>query len=219
MNQMYARERESTSPEAAGASQLSLEVTRRYYGDNFCLPMRVKSLSARGVILEGAHLPENLDLQSLAGGDGVIHVSSANLSSRAQVPCKVIWARSEGLDSCGLLVSLEMAEPDLAARRILEDQLINYPKDMKELWDQWDQAQETRPKATRVESGVYLVGLAAVMGGLLMYYLGQESIKLLGSIMAIYGSLFIAGKSAWTMWRRKAVSTEPGLGDRLKAKG
>lgn len=69
-------------------------------------------------------------------------------------------------------------------------------------------APQAPKESTPSDHTVYWVGIGAVLGGLSIYFLAPEKYLLFGVILAVYGSLTIAGKSIWTMWQRRAWSQE-----------
>jgi hypothetical protein len=135
---------------------------------------------------------------------------------------------------------MELASSNLKVRRTLEEQLLAYPQDLKNMWDHWDAVHDdyeafhsapTAPpkevKAPRAEASAtsretkaspplngfqasdyafYWVGFGGVLAGLGVYFLAPETYRLLGVILAAYGSLSIAGKSFWSLVQKRPRS-------------
>lgn len=53
---------------------------------------------------------------------------------------------------------------------------------------------------------IYLVGFGAVAAGSAIYFWGPEAYRLFGVILALYGSLAIAGRSLWSLLKRSSRS-------------
>ncbi len=116
------------------ALPLTLEIARgREASQQF--PVRIRSLSARGVILAAAEVPSGLDLDSCSSGAAVIHVPNGEVR---EVPGNLIWARPRGGDGAEATFGLELASSNLKVRRALEEHLLAYPQDLKNMWDHWD---------------------------------------------------------------------------------
>jgi phage shock protein PspC (stress-responsive transcriptional regulator) len=202
-------------------------------------PVMIRSLSARGVILTAGQIPGDLDLESCASSDSVIHLPTGEVR---EIRGNLIWARPRGEDGNEVVFGLELSSSNLKVRRALEEQLLAYPPDLKNLWDHWDAmyddyevggfgqpAAQKAPKAPQVEttsaptavravqpspplsasdSAYYWVGFGGVLAGLAVYFLVPETYRLFGIILAIYGTLTIAGKSVWSLMQKRPRSQE-----------
>jgi hypothetical protein len=194
------------------------------------LPVRIRSLSARGVILTAGQVPADLDLENCASSDAVIHLPTGEIP---EVKGNLIWARPRGEDGNEVVFGLELGSSNLKVRRALEEQLLGYPQDLKNMWDHWDAvyddyeafgdgqpAAQQAPKPLRVEPtpapkavrapqpappvsasdvAFYWVGFGGALAGLGIYFLAPETYRLFGVILAVYGTLTIAGKSVWSL--------------------
>lgn len=58
------------------------------------------------------------------------------------------------------------------------------------------------------DQAIYLVAVGAMVGGAALYLFGPETLKLYGGILAIYGCLMMAARSAWAMWQARTVPEE-----------
>jgi phage shock protein PspC (stress-responsive transcriptional regulator) len=200
-------------------------------------PVRIRSLSARGVILTAGQVPGDLDLESCVSSDSVIHLPAGEMP---EVRGNLIWARPRGEGGDEVVFGLELNSSNLKVRRALEEQLLAYPQDLKNMWDHWDAvyddyevfgngqpASQKAPKARRVEAtaapttaraaqppppvtasdtAFYWVGFGGVLAGLAVYFLAPEMYRLFGVILAVYGTLTIAGKSVWSLMKKSPRS-------------
>jgi hypothetical protein len=157
-----------------------------------------------------------------------------------EVRGNLIWARPRGEDGSEVVFGLELSSSNLKVRRALEEQLLAYPQDLKNMWDHWDAVyddyevggfgqpvSQKGPKAPRVEppvaktaarasqppppltapdSAYYWVGFGGALAGLSVYFLAPESYRLFGVILAVYGTLTIAGKSVWSLVQKRPRS-------------
>lgn len=171
------------------------------------VPVNVKSLSAGGVVLRADEASGKFDVMNLDGLEAVIHLPDPVDEDLREVRGKVLWSRSGKEGSREYLLGLELADPDLRVRKVLEDHLRVFPRDIKDLWDQWDLLHGRRP-LSHADQAVYLAGMGALVGGTALYFVGPESFKLFGSILAIYGCLMMAAKSLWSMWQGRVLSRD-----------
>jgi hypothetical protein len=101
-------------------------------GSSQQFPVRIRSLSARGVILTAGQVPGDLDLESCASSDSVIHLPTGEVP---EVKGNLIWARPRDEDGDEVVFGLELSSSNLKVRRALEEQLLAYPQDLKNMWD------------------------------------------------------------------------------------
>jgi hypothetical protein len=195
---------EAVAPATGG---LSLEFAGQSRGQgNLAFPVSVTGLSSGGVVLKVEDSSGKLNLVDFKGREAKICLPGWSEENLGRIRGRVLWTRPEqgrGEYSLGL----ELAEPDFKVRKALEDRLEAYPRDLKELWDQWDRV-HARRFLPSTDQAVYLVGIAAMAGGMSLYIFGPDSLKLFGSIMAIYGCLMMAAKSVWTLWQERTIPEE-----------
>lgn len=98
-------------------------------------PVRVRSLSARGVILASSQVPDDLILDGSNGRNAVIHLPRGEIR---EIRGSLLWARSHGGIEGEVVFGMELSNSNLKVRRALEEQLMAYPPDIKNLWDHWD---------------------------------------------------------------------------------
>ncbi len=169
------------------------------------VPVRINSLSATGALLECREDETPPNLAALAGREAAILIPPGEAGGLAEVPGRISWARPGDAWNRGWVLGFELKEPELEVRKALEDHMDVFPRDIKDLWDSWDELHRSRP-AQMAEQAVYLVGVGAMAAGTTLYLAGPESLRLYGSILALYGCVMMAAKSLWTMWRTRTVS-------------
>jgi hypothetical protein len=171
------------------------------------LPVEVAGLSAGGVVLTATDASGRVGDSDLKGQEALILLPQYSEEDLGKIPGRVLWTRAAEGQAGAYVIALELAEPDLRVRQVLEDRLKEYPRDFKELWDQWDRVHARR----FIPSGhqaIYAVAVGAMAGGTALYLLGPENLRLYGSILAIYGCLMMAARSAWAMWQDRIVPEE-----------
>jgi hypothetical protein len=122
---------------------LSLQLYNEVGEEAGHLLVAVKNLTTAGVILEILHPDNGSKNESLKGREGLLTVMTQNDCAIIKVPGKVLWTRSHEGDR-GVTLGLELLQPlPLPVRHILEADMAIGAKDMKFLWDYWDEIQES----------------------------------------------------------------------------
>ncbi len=194
--------------------------------------MAVKNLTTAGVILEILHLDNGFKPDSLRGQEGLFTMISQNDSITVRVPAKILWTRTRDGDS-GITLGLELLEPlPLPVRHTLEANMAIGAKDMKVLWDYWDEIHESdsfdeiaEPVATATSeqdaavaldyeadnhvkgNGIYWVGFGAIICGLGLQFPQSEYLGFSGLVVMFLGSLVVALKSLTSMRRVSSPGT------------
>ncbi len=104
-------------PEAA--LPLTLEIFQGR-GASQQFQVRIRSLSARGVILAATEVPGELDLEKCISSAAVIHLPSGEMR---EIKGDLIWARPR--DGSEVVFGLELSSSNLKVRRALEGQLLD----------------------------------------------------------------------------------------------
>ena len=106
-------------------------------------PVAVKNLTTAGVILEILHLDEDLKTDNFKGCEGVLQIIAQDDHTLVEVPGKILWTRNREGDP-GVTLGVEWLEPlSMPLRQALEADMAIGAKDMKVLWDYWDEIQES----------------------------------------------------------------------------
>jgi len=135
--------RSDPGPGRPPAFHLSLQLTETT-GAHVChLPVTVKNLTTGGVVLE---LLESADISvddHLKGLQGHLLGNSERDGLLVKVPAKILWIKKQEADAAATL-GLELLKPlPLSMRHALEDNLASGARDMRVLWDYWDEMQQT----------------------------------------------------------------------------
>jgi hypothetical protein len=116
---------------------------------------------------------------------------------------KVAWTRHGGEDRRQLKLGIRLDRPTKAMRQVLEESVAHTPKDLKDLWDRWDNDLKGEQDAL-VNHRVYLAGLVLMLGGLILQFPWFKPFQLFGWILWFLGSLGVAGRTLWSLWHRRA---------------
>jgi len=94
------------------------------------LPVRIRNLSARGVILACDQVPGDFDPDGLGERDSIIHLPRGEIR---EIRGNLLWSRPQGEVEAGIVFGIELTNSNMKVRRALEEQLTAYPADIKNL--------------------------------------------------------------------------------------
>jgi hypothetical protein len=189
------------------------------------LPAAVKNLTTTGVILDVECLNSDAKTAICKDREGFLKVTSEDGSGLIELPGKILWAR-EHKDETAVTLGLELLEPlPLPVRHLLEADLDIGAKDMKVLWDIWDEinentdgvdvsepeklvlamadagksADQTDNSDAKSENTLYWAGFGTILAGLAMQLPQSEYLGFAGLVIMFGGSMLVAWKSLISM--------------------
>jgi hypothetical protein len=166
------------------------------------VPVVVQNLTAGVVTLEAIYSQTTVGWENYDGHSGNLRLRFRGGEEPIDIRGKLIWTRSAGEGGRHLTLGLELARPTLTARKILGDLIPHGAKDIKGLWDRWDQAYAS-PKPAFSDQKIYLLGMILLFGGVALQLAGHKSFQLFGWVLWFFGSLAVAGKSLWSIWQKR----------------
>lgn len=205
-------------------NSLDLEIVNDL-GDKINLPVTVKTLTNTGATLD-MRLVDNVFKNQMQKEQTVVLRMNSGDGGGVKLPGKILWTRNHKED-LAVTLGLEMKEPlPLSVRHALEAVMPINAKDMKGLWDYWDETHESSVQAELSEQGIleipgdveftqdrvenfckinyliYWIGFSGILSGFIMQLSQLEYLNILGLFMMFGGSLAIALKSIMSMWQR-----------------
>jgi hypothetical protein len=191
------------------------------------IPALVKNLTMTGVILDIPKPENGLRSDGLKGRESLLRLATQEEDYPIELPGRILWTRNHE-DDRGLTLGLDLLEPmPLPIRQALEASMTIDAKDMKVLWDYWDEIQEAavpadEPEPVSVVSPVprvpkspeaskeprngrgnilYWIGFSAILSGLAMQYGQSEHLGFIGLGIMFGGSIVVAWRSIISMWQ------------------
>ncbi len=177
-----------------------LEIADREGGTPLRVPVAVQNLTAGVVTLEVIYSQSSLGWENLNGRTGNLRLRFKGGEEPIDMQGKLVWTRFAEVGR-QLTLGLELAKPTLTARKILGDLIPHTAKDIKGLWNRWDQV-HADSAAPAPEHSVYGLGMALLFGGVFCQLLGSNTLQLFGWVLWFFGSLVVAGKSLWSILHR-----------------
>jgi hypothetical protein len=196
-------------------------------GNSGPFPVVVKNLTTVGIILEILPPDNGYKTESLKGGAGFLKIIGRDDSVMMEVPGRILWTRNREGEK-GTTLGLELLGPlPLPVRQMLEANMAISSKDMKGLWDYWDEIKETAtppvlsrpasPVPVALDNGkasrepmplsartqwLYWAGFGAIFSGFIMQFPQSEYLGLSGLAAIFSGSLLVALKSILSMMQK-----------------
>lgn len=165
------------------------------------VPVVVRNLSTGVVILEvkfPGFLAGEANLQP-GGRKPRLALSAEGDEGRINIQGKLLWTRFTEGNRPKVILGMELVNPNLKARQFLEDQISHTSKDLKGLWNRWDQAYNSEAPS---DKKLYWVGMALLGSGMALQLTGNMTLKVSGWILWFLGSLSVAWKLK-CLWQKR----------------
>ncbi len=146
-------------------------------------PAVIRNLAAGVATLEVNNPWTIMNWETLKGQGGRLRLLT-EAGKVTDLRATINWARYrvQGQDSGDLNLSLQLNDPDPAAQKLLSEYIPHTTKDIRDFWNEWDQAPVSRaPKTSRVIK-IVLVALALLLTGLALQLSGATGAKLWGCL-------------------------------------
>lgn len=175
-----------------------LEIDAPGAGAPHHFPVTVQNLAGGVVTLEVKSPWSMADWENLRGRRGHLRLHPGGTEEALEVKGTLTWTKDSGDGRSRLWVGMELAQTDPITHKLLADQIPHTHKDIKGLWERWDQNLE-RPAEAQTHQKVYRAGLGLLLGGLACQLAGTPSYQFFGWILWFCGSLAVAGQILWSM--------------------
>ena len=162
------------------SNAMILQIDRPGEGAPLQFPAVIRNLVAGVATLEVNNPWTILNWETLKGQGGRLRLL-AETGEVTDLQGIFNWARYsvQGQDSGNLNLSLRLTKPDPAAQKLLSEFIPHTSKDIKGFWNQYDQAQGSRPKTMPVTK-IVIAALALLVMGLALQLSGATGAKLWG---------------------------------------
>jgi hypothetical protein len=192
-----------------GHPNLVLEVAGQKEPTPLFIPVLAQNLSMGGVTLAVTNPWGLADWDRYRGENCVLRVHDPNGQEVAHIKAKIVWTKVGGNGQPPLSLGLDMVKPSVEALRRLSGLLTHTSKDIKGLWDRYDQVRRI-PGQSQLVHHCYIAGLVLLVGGLALQFAGSPAYKMYGWAFWLVGSLGIAGKIVWPLWQNRASGNRIG---------
>ena len=195
--------------ETTGSPALRLEIADQEANTPRLIPVFIRNLSTGGVTLTVTH-PWNIpDWDRYRGEDCVLRMEDPGGGEPVNIRAKITWTRFGGTGQPPLSLGLQLIKPPVEAITRLSNLLPHTSKDIKELWDRYDQVRESPGNTDWVHHG-YIAGLVLLLAGLVLQFASSPSYKVYGWVFWLLGSLGIVAKIIRPFWQKQPASEQIG---------
>lgn len=188
----------------AGGASLILEIGLKPGEVPLRIPVMVQNYSAGVLTLKVSQSLGWVDWENVSGHESLLRLPASASGSTEAISGKVSWIKQSGSEGTSVFLGMDLAQPTPQVQKVLEEEILQTPKDIKDLWQQWDRVQvKTRRSAVRAWFLLGLgVGLLAVGGGVLSAAGRFPPMYGYGSLGA--GAFLTLMAGIW-FWRRRRV--------------
>jgi hypothetical protein len=191
-----------SAPAAEREIAVMLEIQGEEAQGSMRLPVSIRGAEHGQVMLLLSHLLPEFMRESLVNLKANLYLAVPDVQEIVEASGKVVWLKISGSGRTQTL-ALELTEPHPEFLRLLRQQIVNSPADIKELWERWDQA-KVNNNATG-EPLNYRLGLGVMASGIILNMVGPANSTF---YLATYLLMFLGGLVAGVKnlvpirWRR-----------------
>jgi hypothetical protein len=133
------------------------------------IPVTVQNFMADLLTLKVTQTMNWVEWEALPGHDSHLRLPKSKAGESETIPGKVSWIKTSGPEGASIFLGMEVSQPSAEVQKLLEDQVLYTPKDMKDLWQQWDQVQVKKRRSAISNVAMLIIGviLLALGAGLL----------------------------------------------------
>ncbi len=184
---------------------LFLEITEAAGHYPLRFPASVKNVSGKMVTLEVARPWPGIMWEDLQGREVTLYLGAEPEEEILMTSGSVIRVRCAGDRLSRVTLLMELVEAAVEMQTALAQQMHHSPRDLKELWERWEQVQ-AKPPSIWEENKAYLGGLAVLVAGTALQFASPNSLRLFGYFLMFCGSLAIGGRSLQSLRQKRLAS-------------
>jgi hypothetical protein len=167
------------------------------------LPVTVQNFAAGLLTLKVTQTMNWVEWESLPGHDSHLRLPQSRAGETEAIPGKVTWIKASGPAGASVFLGMEVSQPAAQVQKLLEDQVLYTPKDVKDMWQQWDQVQvKKRRSAVSIVVMLILGVILVVLGAGLLAAPARFPESYGYSVLTVGGVLTLAG-GVRVWWRRR----------------
>lgn len=152
-----------------GAGSLVLEIGLKPGEVPLRIPVAVQNFTAGLLTLKVTQSAQWVEWETVSGHDSLLRLPKTGSKDVGTIAGKVSWVKQSGAEGASIFLGIEITQPASQVEKLLEEQVLHTPKDIKGLWQQWDQVQVKTRRSAAAAVITLLIGLVllAVGGGFL----------------------------------------------------
>ena len=187
-----------------GGASLILEIGLKTGEVPLRIPVMVQNYSAGVLTLKVAQSLGWVEWENLSGQESLLRLPAPGPGTAEAISGKVSWIKQSGSEGTSVFLGMDLAQPTPQVQKVLEEEILQTPKDIKGLWQQWDQVQvKTRRSTVRAW---FTLGL-----GVVLMAAGGGILNASGRFPPMYGYGAVGAGAFLTLiagiwfWRRRRV--------------
>ncbi|MDI6853544.1 MAG: hypothetical protein QME75_08085 [Deltaproteobacteria bacterium] len=168
------------------------------------LPVVVQNFAAGVLTLKVSQSVGWVEWETLTGHESQLRLPASRSGAMESISGRISWLKQAGPEGVSVFLGMELAKPTPEVQKLLEDEILHTPKDIKDLWHQWDRVQ-VKNRRSGIRALVLLgfgAALAAAGGGLLAF--PQTVPEIYGYATLATGGFMVLIAGIW-LWRRRRV--------------
>jgi hypothetical protein len=182
----------------AAAGPLTLEIGLQPGEVPLRIPVALQNLTTGLLTLRVTQTLNWVEWERLSGHDSHLRLPGTGSGEAGAIPGKLSWIKQSGPAGASVFLGMEITQPTPQVYKLLEDQVLHTPKDIKDLWQQWDRFQVKTRRSAVMGTSILLLGviLLALGVGILTatdrfpYSYGYGSLAVGGLLTLIVGVRF-----------------------------
>jgi hypothetical protein len=167
------------------------------------IPVAVQNFAAGLLTLKVTQALPWVDWDAVSGHDSRLLLPEAGAEKAGVMEGKVAWIRQPDPEGASIFLGVAMTQPASQVQQALEDRVLHTPKDMKDLWQQWDRVQVKTRRATVSSTLLLVLGVALLAAGGMWTAAGRLPPSLGYGFLTAGGILTISGGVRF--WRQRRV--------------
>jgi len=132
-------------------------------------PVAVQNFAGSLLTLRVTRALPWVEWDMLSGQDLRLHLPGGGPDAVESIAGKLMWVKQSGGADSAIFLGVEVTQPTSQVQALLEDRVLRAPRDIKDLWQQWDRMKVKSRRSAAAWLTFLLLGLLllALGGGIL----------------------------------------------------
>ena len=182
---------------------LILEVGLKHGEVPVRIPVTVQNFSAGLLTLKVTQSLNWVDWETLTDHDSHLRLPEGRAAEAEAIPGKVSWVKTSGPANAPVFLGMEISQPSAQVQQLLENQVLYTPKDIKDMWQQWDQVQVQGRRSALSILVILICGISLILLGGSFLAAAHRLPENYGYGALAAGSVLIIFSGIRFWWRRR----------------
>lgn len=132
------------------------------------LPVTVQNFAAGLLILKVTQTMNWVEWDGLPGHDSHLRLPRSGDGEGEGIVGKVSWIKPSGSTGASVFLGMEISQPADQVQQLLDDRVLHTPKDIKDMWQQWDRVQVQKRRSTVTMAVMLVLGVVLLVLGVVL---------------------------------------------------